>query len=291
MEGTRDAPASVMRSFFEGTRPGKLVRCGAEELELPVMYFRDDSFQAIFTADLQKLRAAMPSDRLHPVPAGPGRGLLGIGAFDYLQTSVEPYGEIGVVVPVVYGRKAPPPVLPALLEATWPSYGLVVLHLPVTRQLACDGGRLVWGYAKFVADMHFQNTPEFQEVRLEEGGEHILTLRVAKRGLAIADRRPLVTYSVKDGALVRTTLPQQSIMRMALGAAGSALSLGERHPVAQSIRALDVDTRPILTRYFLERSAILPEGEIVERDVRPLEGFLGTRRDHGELVSEQPALH
>ena len=268
-----------------------MVRCGAEEFEVPVLYFRDDSFEAVFTADLQKLRAMMPSDRLQPVPAGSGRGLLGVGAFDYLQTSVQPYGEIGVVVPVVYGARPPPPLLPALLDATWPTYGLLVLHLPVTRQLSCDGGRMVWGYTKFVSDMHFQNTPELQEVRLEEGGEHILTLRVTKRGLAIPDRRPIVTYSVKDGALLRTTIPQRAITRLALGAGGSSLVLGDRHPVAQSIRALDVDTRPLFTRYFLERSAILPDGEIVERGVRPLDGFLGTRREHGELVLEQPALH
>lgn len=279
-----------MRSFFEGTRPGRVVRCGDEEFEMPVLYFRDDSFQAMFTADLQKLRAVMPSDRLEPIQVSSGRGLVGIGAFDYLQTSVEPYGEIGIVVPAVYASK-PPPLVPMLLESSWPGYGNVVLHLPVTRKLACDAGRLLWGYTKFTSDMQFQNTPELHEVRLEEGNEHILTLRVMKRGFTFPDRRPVVTYSVKDGALMRTTIPQRAIARMALGAGGSSLVLGDKHPVAQSIRALGIDTRPILTRYFLERSAILPEGEIIERGVRALDGFWGSDRDRGELRVEQPVMH
>ncbi len=278
-----------MRSFFEGTRPGHAVRCGTEQFEMPVLYFRDDSFQAMFTADLQKLRAAMPSDRLQPIQFGSGRGLVGIAAFDYLETSVDPYGEIGIVVPAVYASK-PPPIWPMLLESSWPGFGSVVLHLPVTRKLACDGGRLLWGYTKFVADMDFENTPELHEVRLSEGNQHILTLRVMKRGIAFADRRPAITYSVRDRALVRTTIAQRAIARMALGAGGSSLVLGDTHPVARSIRDLGIDTRPILTRYFLERTAILPEGEIIERDVRPLDGFWGADRDRGELRVE-PMVH
>lgn len=267
-----------MSAFFDGTRPGRVVSSGGVQWELPALYFRDDSFQAMFTADLRKLRATLPSDRMHPIGVGRGRGLLGIGCFDYLETSAGPYGEIGIVVPVVHGQR-PLPFVPALLDSAWPGYGLVVLHLPVTTRLARDAGRDVWGYTKFLADMEFQNTPELQECRLEEGGEHILTLRVVKRGVTVPDRRPLVTYSVKDRALIRTTIPQRSLMRLAFGAGGSSLEIGEKHPVARELRELGIDPRPILTRYFLERTAILPEGEIIERDVRPLDGYRGADRD------------
>lgn len=280
-----------MRSFFDGTRPGCIMTSASGEWELPALYFRDDSFQAMFTADLDKLRAAMPSDRLSPIVAGRGRGLLGIGAFNYLETSAEPYGEVGVVVPVVHGRRAVP-FLPALLDSIWPGYGLVVLHLPVTRRLARDAGRDVWGFTKFLADMQFQNTPEFQECRLEEGGDHILTLQVVKRGIPVPDGRPAVLYSVKENALVRTTIPQRAVTRFAYGAGGSSLVLGETHPVARSIRELGVELRPVSTRYFLDRTAILPEGEVIERDVRPLDGYLGGDREVGErhAVHERPPM-
>lgn len=264
-----------MRAFFQGTRPGRAVALGDMRFELPVLYFRDDSFQSLFTADLAALRAAMPSDKLQPIRVAPGRGLLGIGAFDYRETSVGPYGEVGVVVPVVYGERPPPPILPALFDSSWPGFGLVVLHLPVTTLLARDGGRVQWGYAKFLADITFQHTPEYQECKLEEAGEHILTLRVARRGLVLPNRRPLVTYSVKDLNLIKTTIPQRSQTQTALGAAGSSLVLGDKHPVAQSIRALGVDPKPLATRTFLGRSAILPEGEVIEEGVGPLDGYPG----------------
>jgi len=273
-----------MRPFFEGTRPGRVVRLGTAEFEVPVLYLRDESFGALFTADLGRLRMAMPSPNLHPVPHKPGRGLVYIGCYDYLDTSVGPYGEVAVAVPAVYGRR-PPPVLPAIFEGRWPGFGAVILHLPVTTRLTRDGGRVYWGYAKFVADMRFQSTPEFQECRLEEGGKHILTLHVVKRGPTLPDRRPLVTYSVRDGALLRTLIPQSAIVRTALGTAGSFLELGDSHPVATSIRELGIDFRPVMTRSYLDRSAILPEGEVVEQGVRPLEGYLGAEREAGELLT------
>lgn len=274
-----------MRPFFEGTRPGRVVGAGTTEFELPVLYFRDDSFGALFTADLAKLRAVMPSQKLYPVPhSTPGRGLVYIGCYDYLDTSVGPYGEVAVAVPAVYGRR-PPPVLPSVFEGRWPGFGAVILHLPVTTRLTRDGGRVYWGYAKFVADMRFQSTPEFQECRLEETGKHILTLRVVKRGLPLPDRRPLITYSVKDGALIRTKIPQSTIVRAALGGGGSSLVLGDSHPVATSIRELGLDPRPVMTRSYLDRNAILPEGEVVEQGVRPLEGYPGAEREEGELLT------
>jgi len=49
--------------------------------------------------------------------------------------------------------------------------------------------------------------------------------------------------------------------------------------VAQTLRDLELSERPFLTRYYLQRSGILPAGEVVERGVRPLEGYRGTDRE------------
>ncbi len=273
-----------MRSFFDGTRPGREVSWGAAKFVLPVLYFRDDSFGALFSADLDALRAVMPSDRLHPIPTVKrGRGLVYIGAYDYLETSEGPYGEVAVAVPAVYGKRPPPPLLPGLLEARWPRFGAVILHLPVTNILSRDGGRGVWGFAKFIADMEFQNTPELHECKLSEGGRHILTLRIVKRGVSFVDRRPIITYSVKEGSLIKTEIPQSAIVRAAFGAGGSSLVLGDAHPVAASIRALGIDLRPVATRYFTDRVAILPEGKVIEQGVRPLDGYRGVDIPQGEL--------
>jgi hypothetical protein len=91
------------------------------------------------------------------------------------------------------------------------------------------------------------------------------------------DKKPLITYSVKDGNLIKTTIPQIGAARMCLNPKGSFLELGD-HEVAQSIRDMGLSAKPIQSRYYVERSGILPSGEVIESGVRPLEGYYGKDR-------------
>jgi hypothetical protein len=271
-----------MSAFFASARPGTETTVGSETVELPILYFRDDAFGLFFTADAAKVRAALPSDRLYPVQLPGGRALVAIFAFNYIDTSIGPYGELAVAALAVHGRRPPIGFVPALLEAGYPGFGMVVLHLPVTGTLARDGGRQLWGYTKFVADMDFTITPEFHQCRLGEEGTHILTLRVARGGFVRRDAKPMVTFSVLDGKLIRTTIPHRGVYRTTLGSTGSRLELGD-HEMADSIRGLGLSTKPLMTRYYVERGAILPAGEVAEEAVRPLEGYYGTDRE-GEMT-------
>jgi len=272
-----------MTDFFSDCRPGKRVTRGKATFELPILYFRDDAFLLFHTADLDQARALMPSDKLHPVRVSPRRTLLGVVAFNYIDTSIGPYGEVGIVLPVVYGKRPPLPILPGIIEAKYPGFGMLVLHLPVTKETARDAGRGIWGYTKFVSDMRFRHTPEYLQCRLSEGGAKILTLRVARRGLVIKDEKPLITYSVKEGNLIKTSIPQRAIYRLSLNPRGSLLELGN-HPAAETISRLDISQKPVQSRYFIERSGILPEGEVIERGVRPLDGLSGSDGQGEHLV-------
>lgn len=273
-----------MNSFFAENTQTKTVTHGVATFDLPVNYYRDDLSLLFYTADLEKVMEIMPSDNLHPVCLPGGKSLVGIAAFNYIETAIGPYGEVGVVVPVVHGPKKPPSILPLLLESRYPGFGTLVMHLPVTNQIARDAGRGQWGYTKFVADMDFTVTPELIECRLQEGDRHILTTRVERTGIILKDRKPLVTYSVLDGNLIKTTIPQKGIFRFAIGSGGSSLDLGN-HPVADSIRELKLGAKPLLSRYYLERWAILPEGEIIEKGVKPLDGYRGEKTEGRHAVS------
>lgn len=246
--------------------------------ELPILYFRDDLFVLFFTGSFDKIKSLMPSKNLHPVRMFGNKALVGFAVFNYIDTTIGPYGEVGVVLPAVYGPKPPIALIPGLMEAKFPGFGSLVMHLPVTKSVARDAGRGQWGYTKFVADMAFTNTPEFHQCALSEKGESILTLRVAKKGFSKKDNKPVITYSVKDGNLIKTVIPQKGRMRMCFNMKGSFLKLGE-HPVAQTIRDLEISEKPFLSRYYIERSAILPAGEIIEKDVAPFEGYAGEDRE------------
>ena len=273
-----------MVPFFENAAPVRTATYGQATFDLPILYYRDDAFGLYFTADAAAVSAVMPSDRLFPVLLPNRRALAAIFAFNYINTSIGSYGEVAVALPAVYGKPITPlgGVLPALMESRYPGFGVVVMHLPVTRVEARDAGRGEWGYTKFIADMRFEITPEYLQCRLWEDDDHILDLRVKRRGVYLRDNKPLTTYSVKDGALIRTVIPQRATKRISLLTGGCGLVLGD-HPVARSIRELDLS--PLMSIYYPERPAILPSGKVIEKGVRSLDGYMGSDRTAVHHVS------
>jgi hypothetical protein len=200
--------------FFNWTGPtAKGVDVGSAKIDLPILYYRDDSFMAIFGAAYEPVRALLPSRELYPVTLPGGRATVAVIAFNYLETSIAPYGEVGIAIPCTYRRQAPP-LLPLALEGRFPDWGGFVLHLPVTSRVARDGGRVIYGYAKFVADMDFLKCPAYQRVRLAEGDSHILSLTVRQQGLPLKDNRPLITYSVLGDKLLKTSVPSRAFYQM-----------------------------------------------------------------------------
>ena len=273
-----------MKAFFKGSRPGKKVKVGRREFDLPILYFRDDAFAIFYTADVEKVRTLLPSDKLNPVVMWGKRALLGVACFNYIDTSIGPYGEVGVVVPAVYSKRKPLKLIPSLRETKNPNFGMVVLHLPVTNMIARDGGRGIWGYTKFVSEMKFDITPEYMECRLSEKKKHILTVRVVRQGMMVRDKRPLSTFSVLDGKLIQTTIPQLGFARNCFFPKGSFLKLGD-HQIAKELKKLNISKKPVLSRYYLERSGILPAGKVIEKNVGDLSGHKGENRE-GELIVE-----
>ncbi|BAT71271.1 hypothetical protein TST_0463 [Thermosulfidibacter takaii ABI70S6] len=245
--------------------------------ELPILYFREDSFLLFFSASLDKVKSLMPCKDLYPVPLNKNRAVVGIAAFNYTETTIGPYGELGIAIPVVYGKN-PIPLIPLLREANDRGFGMLVMHLPVTNKTAMEAGIQEWGYPKFVADMEFTITPEFGQCRLHEGDKHILTLRVPRKGIVRKDNRPLITYSVKDGKLIRTTIPQKAIYLTDLFPPDAHLELGE-HPVANFLKEIDIGKKPIASRFYLYRPAILPRGEVVANGVNPIERYRSDKEE------------
>ncbi len=265
------------RDFFDWTGPSQQsVDVGFGDIALPIRYWRTDCFMALFSADLEAARALLPSQRLHPVRISPNRAIVAIAAFNYLETSVGPYGEIALSPLVSLDRPAPP-ALP-LAAGVFNGLSAFVAHLPVTSRIARQAGRTVWGYPKFVADMDFDLRPESQQVRLSEGGRDILTLNVRRSGNVLLEKAPLTTYTVKDERLIRTEVAMRGHVATSLGPRSGSLALGD-HPVAKEIAALGVGAKPLLTRTYLSHSAILPIGADIGPADRTYQGFQGNDAD------------
>lgn len=262
-----------MNDFFARTGPVKKIKKEGVEYELPILYHRDDTMMAFFTADAERVRDFLPSPNLHPVMIGSRRCILAMAVFNYLHTTIGPYGEWAFSIPVCF-KKRPRTPLPAVLQSWDPSFLLWIAHIPVSTQAALKAGRAEWGYPKFIGDFAFENNPEYLECKLTEGQRRIFDFRVRKRGVGIRDTRPLMALLVKDGNLVRSRVESWSVCRQTFDTRGAFLDVYPGHPMSDDWLKLKPSSRPFMTQYLPEHYAILPAGKVIEKDVRDWQGHV-----------------
>lgn len=287
----------AIRSFYDRTTPEPTVREVSDlRLRLPLVFHRAEGFWALFPADLEKVAKELSSPDLHPVATLDGRATFAIGAFRYhdgtfqladgTTASIEPYAEV-LIGPLVTRRPAPPMIeISGLLGRVF-GLGVDVLHLPVTTLQARDGGVELWGLPKFVADMDFEESLVERSVHLSEGGEPILDLTVHAGGRERLERQAMVTYSVLDGDLLATSMPGLRRIQQRLGPVGVDLQLGSHHPVADALRRLEIDPRPIASVVELDSRFFMGSGQPIGRGV-PRVKFAGSDREHGRYQVRHP---
>jgi hypothetical protein len=117
-----------------------------------------------------------------------------------------------------------------------------------------------------------------------EGESPILTLTVRPRGPVLAERRPLVAYTVLQGELLETVIPVCGHMQARLG--GGALVLGD-HEVAHQLRRLQISPAPLAVFSYLDHRSILPVGRPID-PAREYHGYTGADRAFGRFTVSYP---
>lgn len=161
-----------MRSpaFFDGVRQEE-VRFGQYRAKSP-LFVRDLSMiGAAFTADLARLRRALPDRSCEPLAVSPKHGLVALHCFEYKDTDIGPYNEVAVSIAVrAPGRTFLPGPVDVLRSLASDDYHAHVFQLPVTTEVAAAGGIEFFNFPKFRADIVFRET----------AGHRVCTLRDAK---------------------------------------------------------------------------------------------------------------
>jgi hypothetical protein len=220
---------------------------------LPILY-RDASWVGVFfEVDLK-----VAGDTLRPHGLEPwdffGRALGAIYAWDYRDSSIGPYAEVGL------GLQAKlPGTRPSLLQLGWDMLaqdhqGIWVETLPVTTTAACDAGIEVWGYPKYVTNIQTDIRKEGSVVTLGEE----LVLRVP-RATVFEKHLPIATYSRREGELLRTSIEVDTRVRLATS--GSLTLLGGSGATKAAAKRFDLDKARVLGAFHGERFvARLPAG-------------------------------
>jgi hypothetical protein len=206
---------------------------------VPLFYYDTLQVSAVLATPLDRIRAVLPTERLHPLRMTPRLGITIISAFEYRDTDIGPYNEVLVGFPVSLDKRAAIGLgLRRFMSeggATW------IWHLPVTTQVALDLGVSVAGYPKFLADIEVASDGGIATCRLAESGRTILSLQVGHRRIrpaGVRSRGDLLT--VKEGRLLRSVMVGNMPEAAAsFGGRRVTLDIGD-HPIADDLRQLEM---------------------------------------------------
>lgn len=244
-----------MSSFFSDVRQ-EPVPTSAGPCDLPILY-RDASIVGIF----HRVDPGAASRLLEGVPLEPwvafgGKATVLTAVFEYRDTTVGVYNELGIAVLTKRPGSAPSRLGFVRDMTRQEEQAFYVVNLPVTTEAACAAGKEIWGYPKYVTGIDTDLRPRAARFGLE--GELEIDI-----GGGLGPRLPnvpIVTFTVKDGHLLRTVVRTGGRARWTGGGSVRLRVLGDG-PCASTVTALGLDrTRAAAAFRSDDFQAILPAG-------------------------------
>jgi hypothetical protein len=221
--------------FFDGIVQAQKP-CRDTLIPTPTFYQDVMMLSAVFLAPLDRVRALLPSKRLHPFRPTPWHSVVFIGAYEYRECDIGPYNEVMVAIPVSLDH--PLPLFTGLLRKMPAEPDAYIVHLPVTTEIALVGGVEFLALPKFLADIEFEQEGDWVSGRLSEAGEHILTLSVRKGRSQPVPRSRTHPIGVRGGRLLRCLAIQaEGEGTVSKNAEDVKLELGN-HRISQELRDL-----------------------------------------------------
>lgn len=212
---------------------------------------------AIFGVDYESAYALLPGNELHPVRFR-GKALLIVTVLDYRTTDIGSYIEFSVGIACTHGSKPVPALLAALFMRRFGT-GQFVYDLPVSTEISVKGGKGIWGMPKHRANLDFVVTPSSASSRYDKDGQMVMTVTIKRpRRLRVLLSLPGTNYCAFRGLLMKSYVQFRGVLAITPLLGRAQLELGSG-PIADQLRQLRIDTRPLLTAFCERGSGFLDD--------------------------------
>src|SRR6266581_2781022 len=197
---------------------------------LPVSTEKSPALMAAFGIDVDKAKALLPGNELHPFRLW-NKGLLVITVIDYRVTTIGKYIEFSIAIACTHGKRSAPPLLPGVFMKTFGT-GQYVYDLPVSTEISVKGGKGIWA------------------MRID-------VKRPARTGIPIS--MSATNYCRFRGMLMASYIHLDTRFGLSLFKRDSArLTIGD-HPRLRPIKELEIDPHPVFTAYFPSIQGVLDD--------------------------------
>lgn len=237
-----------------------------DEIELPIRYTESTVINAFFEADRAVVETKLENTPFQLAMSNGSLTVVGLGFFEYRESNIGPYSEVGLVIPVVL--KGDPLPSNWLVDLVLPpldrKMGFYVLNIPADDAVAVAAGKEIWGFTKFVTDVDFHHAGSSIDMTVHDPNSNDTILNFVGdvgSGIAIPAMSSL-TMSELNGVPMKT-------INYASGTAYTILNyqllltVGEsQHPMAQNLRDIGVDgAAPTMLTVSTDYQSVLYFGE------------------------------
>lgn len=220
-------------------------RIDGREVSLPVLVNNAAMLMNIYTVDSKKAQALIADTGFRVVELWPGKALMQLLAVDYRENDLGDYNEAAIVFPVLTpGESRPLPLLGGLLRVLRGKLGNYVYRMPVNQSFTTHAGRYIWGFPKWVTEVDIAFTDQRAQGRFSDDGELVFAIAAKTGGRTKAPAQAAPSLAVRAGKAWRTIgTTEGEGLRFSLG--GEMPEIGERHPLAKTLRALGLPKKPL----------------------------------------------
>ncbi|MCF7518023.1 hypothetical protein [Pseudoalteromonas sp. L21] len=155
----RDEAPDVDLSWFEGIQKTK-VDAGFETYS-PNFYYENSRITAVYTADLDRLKALMPAkvlESVEPLQVWPGRGLVALTAYAYHYCDNDSYNEIALSIITSKPSDSSWGPFTLMGQSISKDYWGYVLKLPVDTELARVRGVVGYNLPKWLTQINYSQS-------------------------------------------------------------------------------------------------------------------------------------
>lgn len=230
-------------TFFSIARTG--VNISEGKIKLPLFYYDASAILLFFWADINKVKPLLDGSGYLPCKFFNGKALLVAGIYEYRDTDIGPYNEVGLASAVYpEGPKPPALYLPEFLfAAKQRRFGFYIHDLPVTTQIASAAGKEIYGFPKFVTEIPFSLTDkQFAAAVNDPDSDEKIFSMVGEIGPGISMKGfDLVLFSNLKEQKLKTIVDVDAKFKTSFG--GSIIiRLGKsKHRTAANIKNLGLD--------------------------------------------------
>jgi len=242
----------IGKSFFDV--PQQELETSAGKAKFPIFYYDVSALQCYYWVPKEKVEPFLRDTPWQPALFGKDRVLVGIAWYEYRDTDIGPYNEVGLAVGV-YPKNTRPPWsswLNFTASSVGRKLGFYILHLPVTTQIAHAAGVEMWGYPKFVTNIEFSVEQDLFTGTVQDpsGTETIVRLTGEVSGGLPFPGLDLVLYSTRGAEPLRTVVNTKVIFRNLRGISFTMELGSAQHPMRSTLAALGLaELHPWLVQY------------------------------------------